>query len=758
MAFQLSPGINISEIDLTNVTPAVATTEGAIAGVFRWGPTGERILVTSEKELVSRFGKPATYYKDSGLTSTWTNHETWFSAANFLSYSDALFVTRVVGTTAKAATSVNFDALYAGKLGNSLQVSFCTAGNFNAAQRSQTLTISPSSNSGVATGYTTSGGITDDASIGDRVTLANNTELVISGITTVSDSAAGTAVSFSGASVTAAVTTIASGQAYTIVALGDTTQAQWNTAAGTTGVTYAVGDTFTYAAAGVGTGVVLNATTGGAIPGTDVITKLAHGLTTGQAVQYSRGTGTAIEGLDEGKFYYVIRVNANSFKLAATLANANAGTAVNIAQVGSGAAHTVTPVTTWKSNVTFTSKYTGATIYASTFKTQWGDANLFDSGPSTGAVHIVVRDINGTISGTAGAVLERWENVSTSAGSAKYDGSTNFIVDVLEQNSGWIKVSTAQSMLIKAGTFSSGVTLTTGDDGEDETTVAIGSLAAGYDLYADASDVDISFVIQGKARGTTLANYIIDNICEVRRDCVAFISPELTDTTVDSIIDFTSTLSASTYAVVDSGYKYQYDKYSDVYRWIPMNADIAGLCARTDDVRDPWFSPAGYNRGNVKNVVKLLVNPNKSQRDLLYKNSINPVITQPGQGTVLFGDKTFSSAVSAFDRINVRRLFIVLEKTIGTAAKSTIFEFNDDFTRAQFKNLVEPFLRDVQGRRGIYDFRVVCDESNNTSQVIDANQFVGDIFIKPARSINFIQLNFVAVRSGVEFSEIVGQF
>ena len=195
---------------------------------------------------------------------------------------------------------------------------------------------------------------------------------------------------------------------------------------------------------------------------------------------------------------------------------------------------------------------------------------------------------------------------------------------------------------------------------------------------------------------------------------------------------------------------------NDVYRWVPLNGDIAGLCARTDDLRDPWFSPAGYNRGSVKNVVKLLVNPNKAERDLLYRSKVNPVITQPGQGTVLFGDKTFAAIDSAFDRINVRRLFIVLEKTIGQAAKSTLFEFNDEFTRATFVNLVEPFLRDVQGRRGIYDFKVVCDTSNNTGQVIDTNQFVGDIYIKPARSINFIQLNFVAVRSGVEFSEIVG--
>ena len=698
MAFQLSPGVNISEIDLTNVTPAVATTEGAIAGVFRWGPTGQRILVTSEKELFARFGKPATYYTDITLTTTWTNHETWFSAANFLSYSDALFVTRTADATAAAATSTNFDALYKGKLGNSLTVTHCVSGNFDAVARTQTLTLNPSSTAGVATGFTTSAGITAYAGVGDRVTLSNNTQLVISAISTVSDAAAGSAVTFDGSD-----------------------------------------------------GLV-------AILATDTIVKSAHGLTTGQAVQYSRGAGTAIEGLDEGGFYFVIRTDAGNFKLATTLANANAGTAVDLVAVGAGTSHTVTPVTTWKSNLTFTSKYTGASIYASTFSTQWGDANLFDAGPSTNGVHVVVRDADGAISGVVGTVLERWENLSTSPTATKYDGSTNFIVDVLEQNSSWIAVSNAKSVLIAATTFSSGATLTSGSDGLDEVGITVSDLAAGYDLYVDSSEVDISFVIQGKAKGTTLANYIIDNICEVRRDCVAFISPELSDTTVDNIINFTGTLSSSTFAVVDSGYKYQYDKYADVYRWIPLNADVAGLCARTDDVRDPWFSPAGYNRGNIKNVVKLLVNPSKAQRDLLYKNSINPVVTQPGQGTVLFGDKTFTSTVSAFDRINVRRLFIVLEKTIGTAAKSTLFEFNDDFTRAQFTNLVEPFLRDVQGRRGIYDFKVVCDETNNTAQVIDSNQFVGDIYIKPARSINFIQLNFVAVRSGVEFSEIVGQF
>ena len=261
-----------------------------------------------------------------------------------------------------------------------------------------------------------------------------------------------------------------------------------------------------------------------------------------------------------------------------------------------------------------------------------------------------------------------------------------------------------------------------------------------------------------------LANYLIDNIAETRKDCVVFISPD--DAVVSgninneatALVNWRNVVHDSSYAVLDSGYKYQYDKYNDVYRYLPMNGDIAGLCARTDNQKDPWWSPAGFNRGQIKNLVKLRWNPHKADRDIIYKNGINPVMSAPGQGTVLFGDKTLQSKPSAFDRINVRRLFIVLEKAIATASKFTLFEFNDEFTRAQFKNLVTPYLRDVQGRRGITDFLVVCDASNNTPERIDRNEFWGDIYIKPARSINFIQLNFVAVRTGVQFSEIVGQF
>ncbi len=608
MAFQTSPGVNISEIDLTNVVPAVATTEGAIAGVFRWGPEDQRILVTSEQDLANRFGKPASYYTDAGLTTLWTNHETWFSAANFLAYSDALYVTRITDSTAAAAGGTNFSAKYKGKLGNSIQVSHCVGtANMGVTARTDTLTIEPYATTGIISGLVAN---TDPTylAVGDRVVLSTGIELVVSAIAT------------------------------------------------------AVADA-------------------------------------GDASKFQR-------------------------------------------------------------TITFDRRYNPANgaQYAAAFSTQWGDADLFDSPPSTNTrMHVVVRDIDGGITGTAGTILETFEDIDTAQGAIGADGSTNFSPDVFENRSDWIKCTSPQAVLQASLTFGQ-ATLTTGVDGLDEDDVTVGDVIAGYNLYTDPADVDVSLIIQGKAKGSTLANHIINNVCETRKDCVAFISPELDDTTVANMVDFSNTLTASTFAVIDSGYKYQYDKYSDVYRWIPLNADIAGLCARTDDVRDPWFSPAGYSRGNVKNVVKLQLNPAKAERDVLYKSKINPVITQPGQGTILFGDKTNAPTTSAFDRINVRRLFIVLEKAIGVAAKSTLFEFNDDFTRAQFKNLVEPFLRDVQGRRGIYDFRVVCDETNNTSNVIDSNQFVGDIYIKPARSINFIQLNFVAVRSGVEFSEVVGQF
>ena len=293
-----------------------------------------------------------------------------------------------------------------------------------------------------------------------------------------------------------------------------------------------------------------------------------------------------------------------------------------------------------------------------------------------------------------------------------------------------------------------------------------GDLNLGYDIFKDSESIDVSLIMTG-AHSTTVSNHVIGTVVDAqsgRRDCVVFVSPQMSDVVndagneADNIVATRNDLTSSSYVVMDSNWKKQFDKYNNVYRWVPLNGDIAGLCVATDYNRDPWFSPAGLNRGVIKNVTKLAWNPTKADRDTLYSNSVNPVVTFKGDGTVLYGDKTMTAKPSAFDRINVRRLFIVLEKAISKAAKYSLFEFNDEFTRSQFVAIVEPYLRNVKGRRGIYDYKVVCNTTNNTPEVIDRNEFVGDIYIKPARSINFIQLNFVAVRSGVAFSEIIGKF
>ncbi len=402
-----------------------------------------------------------------------------------------------------------------------------------------------------------------------------------------------------------------------------------------------------------------------------------------------------------------------------------------------------------------------------------------DVGGSRDEMHLIVIDEDGKFSGIANTVLERFPYLSKAADAVTSDGSSNYYVNVINDKSKYIYIInhavnpiTDEVETTSWGNSAIGTTFT---QLSNEYTASLSGGATGpitdasrikaYDMFANAEEVDVSLILTGAAN-TTVVQYCIDNLAEFRKDCIVFCSPTRdnvvsVDMTVaaNNIISYRNAIGRSTsYAVMDSSWKYQFDKYNNVYRWVPMNGDIAGLCVRTDFERDPWFSPAGFNRGQIRNVVKLSFNPDKTDRDELYKNGINPVVTFRGEGTVLYGDKTMLSRPSAFDRINVRRLFIVLEKAIARAAKYSLFEFNDEFTRAQFVALVEPFLRDVQGRRGIYDFRVVCDETNNTPEVIDRNEFIGDIYIKPARSINFIQLNFIAVRTGVAFEEIAGRF
>jgi len=391
--------------------------------------------------------------------------------------------------------------------------------------------------------------------------------------------------------------------------------------------------------------------------------------------------------------------------------------------------------------------------------------------------HIVVSDAGGLFTGIKGTILETYPFLSK-ASDAAVNGASNYWKQVIYNNSKYIHAVDPVDYTNTHNTWGKTAYGTTfariGNSALGNTTIALtlgnddsgtdAPLETGWGLFANKETTDISLVLTA-AEDVTVQQYVIDNIVNNRLDCVAFLSPPQSAVVNQAgnesanILTWLGQLARSTsYAVVDSGWKYMYDKYNQTYRWIPLNGDIAGLCVHTDQVRDPWFSPAGFNRGQIKNAVKLAWNPSKTYRDILYTNGVNPVVTFPGNGTVLFGDKTLQAKPSAFDRINVRRLFIVLEKAISKAAQYSLFELNDTFTRAQFVALVTPFLRDVQGRRGITDFKVVCDTTNNTGYVIDNNQFVGDIYIKPARSINYIQLNFVAVATGVDFSTVVGKF
>jgi hypothetical protein len=572
MAFQLSPGVNVSEVDLTSVVPSVSTTVGAFAGDFQWGPANEIVQIGNEVQLVERFGKP-----DS---NTFTS---FFTAANFLQYSNDLRVVRAVGSGA------------------------------------------------------------------------------------------------------------------------------------------------------------LNSTTSG----TGVLIENRNDYDE----NHSSGTGANIFG---AKYPGII---GNSLKVSICDANN-------------------TLISSWEYSTLFDSA-------ARTSQYVFENNSLRDN--ANDEIHVVVVDTTGKISGTANTVIEKFAFLSKASDAKTEDGSSNYYKEVINSRSKyiwWLNHPIGSSNWGRPATDNAGYSLLTLNDytlsGGQTSAPSTANRITAYGLFENPDSVDVSLIMAGETTGATLPVSLI-NIAESRKDCMVFFSPDRDDVidnvgseandiktlykvTFESYATGVGSEPESTYAVADSGWKYQFDKYNDTYRWVPLNGDVAGVCARTDLERDPWFSPAGLNRGQIKNVIKLAWNPTKAQRDIIYKAGVNPVVSFPGEGTILYGDKTFTSRPTAFDRINVRRLFIVLEKAISRAARSSLFEFNDEFTRAQFVNLIEPFLRDIQGRRGIYDFRVVCDTTNNTPEVIDRNEFIGDIYIKPARSINFIQLNFVATRTGVAFDEIVGRF
>ena len=665
MAFQVSPGVNVTEKDLTNIVPAVSTSSGGIVITAEKGPIDEITTVTSEQELAEIFGKP-----------TADNFEEWFSAANFLGYGNNLKVVRPItglvnavstGTAVLIKNTADYlDTYYsasgagqvsnigtwaareAGTLGNNIKVSLCP-------------------NSTAFGPHSMSGNLVADASaaIGDTTITVDDGSLM---------------------------------QVGDILEFGDASN----------------------------------------VPSTD--------------------------GAPSGFFYKITAINTHVL----TIARFNPQTGVT--ETG-GLRHAVVDnakiLRHWEYYFNF-----------SNAPTTTDDVSA--AGGSNDEMHIAIIDEDGGISGTAGTIIEKFEGVSQAFDAKTSNGASNYYPQVIYQQSKFIywidHISTLSDGVTKVGTTFDN---TVGDafvvnnvslvSGTDDFAATNAEIATAYEKFNDAENVDLSLLICGPsqtgadATGDTKATAVMD-IASGRKDCVAFISPARADvvgvanaiTQTQNVVSFADGLPSTSYAVIDSGYKYMYDRYNDVYRFVPLNGDTAGLCARTDSIADAWFSPGGFNRGQVRGAVKLAYNPNQAQRDELYKSNVNSVVSFPGQGTVLFGDKTAQRKPSAFDRINVRRLFIVLEKAVSTAAKFQLFEFNDEFTRANFRNLVEPFLRDVQGRRGLTDFSVVCDDTNNTADVIDRNEFRADIFIKPARSINFIQLNFVATRSGVAFSEVAG--
>jgi len=645
MAFQVSPGVLVQERDLTRIIPAVSTSIGAFAGQFSKGPLEEVVSISSEQELVDTFGKP-----DSN------NFEYFFSAANFLQYSNSLRVVRANQENQVNSTTSGTGVLVKNKQNyEDNSASFAGAGNTFAARSA--------------------------GAWGNSLLVA----------------------------------TCPSANAFE----------QTTTTAQQTDGSAAVGDT-----------------------SITVDSDATSYLNIGDIIEFS-STASGVD-FTTGEKYRITNLTA---------------TAVTIVQHPRGEGGLITAV-----------------VDNARIKRKWRYADQVDGAPGTSTyastrsgsgdeIHVVVIDEDGGVSGVPGTILESYSKLSKASDAKSPQGDVNYYQTVISNKSNYIFFMDHNSSGTNWGNAAAGTAFTDVDvptseslsGGLDGTASTDGNLKSGYELFNDADTVDVGLIIAGPSGSASHIDNLI-TIAENRKDCVVFASPQRSDvvnisnsnTQTSNVVDFFNGIRSSSYVVFDSGYKYCYDRYSDVYRFVPLNGDIAGLAARTDILADSWFSPAGLNRGIIRGAAKLAYNPTKTQRDDLYTARVNPVSTFSGQGTILFGDKTGLGSPSAFDRINVRRLFITLEKAVATASKFQLFEFNDEFTRANFRNIVEPFLREVQGRRGITDFLVVCDETNNTGEVIDRNEFVAEIFVKPARSINFITLSFVATRTGVSFEEVAG--
>ncbi len=798
MPFQVSPGVNVSEIDFSTSTPNVSASVGGLVGRFTQGPVNTITKISSEQELTSLFGKPNE-----------DTYKSYFSASNFLQYGNNLSLIRVVGTGALNATAgipqtntpvestITGTAFAAVVASGGSGTTDGAVGTGDAAVTGEALGTADNSTTvfTLPTTAHTNRSITvkvDGATVAANTFTLSGTNTVtfatapVSGAITVDFTAADTftlpredfnsdiAVSVGGSSVTSGFTVTGTSLVFasgSIPADGDA-------------VTVTMGARKKFALTGEDVGAsdsvtVDDATTGFTVTGATATTKVVE-MTTAPASDITIKVLNATQTTFSYTGVLVTHEEEGANDIAAAAAAVNGEWAAKSAGVWGNnlkvyTIDSATNLTAFEAlNTNFQNVISAAPNVAST-----DGLTSAEAGRSI-ELHVVVTQINP--SNGVETVLETFEFLSKAGNGKRADGTNIYYRDVINEKSEYIwsinhpaigtnwgtnlvtTVSGAEVATSFATIGSDALTRPFGG-GNDGATPTAGQVTQSYDLFSDPDSTDVTLVMTGEwgdiTSGSTVQTSVI-SMCETRKDAVALISPPtstvLGNNPLSGVVTYfdTTMTQKSNYAFVDSNVKYQYDKYNDKYRWLPLNGDIAGLMARTDNDRDPWFSPAGFNRGVIKNSVKLGWDQTKVHRDTIYPKAINPVVTFPGQGTVLYGDRTHTTKPSAFDRINVRRLFIILEKSIATAAKFTLFEFNDAFTRSQFTALVEPFLREVKGRRGIYDFLVVCDETNNTPAVVDANEFVGDIFIKPARSINYIQLNFIATRTGTEFEEIVG--
>lgn len=693
MGFRVSPGVSIKEVDLTTIVPAVATTPGGFAGYFHWGPVDEIVTVTQTTELANIFGKPQN-----------DNYVDFYTPANFLSYGNNCQVVRVIGSGTKNAHAKN-----------------------DGATAQVTMVINNSIQFGASAGKTGSTEATNGAVFAAKYPGLLGSSLKV--------------VATTGNGITGGTLAVAASLGATFIYMSVGSSGEKKYFSKNDEIVFADGTTVT-------------------VSGVRTITS---GTTSAPVYTSAGATWSDFFGLTSGYNYAAASVPGTGLSAHHFIIDLN--TMLPVSQSAAAAFNIKSAY----------SKYVGSNAVTTPYAA--------DAGGTGDLINILVLDKDGQWTGTANSLLEKFEGLSRATDARKFDGSSNYYRTVLNEQSDYIWAITQDINDNTGGTSTKtnwtkiGPSVTnTSAVGEGVNSIQLkgGADVApndserwsnGWSKFADADAVDISLLPLGNA-SANLATLVVQNVCEKRLDCIAFVSPQQTDvenklpyealTAIKTFRDSTFNVNSS-YAVLDSGWKYQLDTYNNLVRVMPLNADIAGLVARTEFTNEAWFSPAGFNRGQIKNVVKLAYNPSlEAHRDELYTRQVNPVVSFPGEGVILFGDKTMQTRPSAFDRINVRRLFIILEKAISTASKFFLFEQNDAFTRSQFKNLVVPFLKTVQQRRGITDFKVVCDETNNTGEVIDRNEFVADIFIKPTRSVNFIQLNFIATKTGVDFSEVGG--